>query len=834
MKTINSTKTIIRAFVFIAFLLPPLLSNSQISYDHDIKLPAEEYGGSAPRDILYVDGHIFVYTFKGILIFDESRNYEGKVKFGPLGRFAPRYPGSRSYIPDARMMAFDPIGHKLYFVAPSLNVLSVSTSALDTVAATVIYTPDSVMGNNLHGYSKLTYDSGKGRLYWLILTQNENYHSWNSFFGVYKKNQNSFTNIYSEFKNGSLIGGDYMELMQTYEFNPANNDFFVSRKKKIDVMEVLVNDNVVLKKRIAVSAGRIGKMILVNDDGIRLLLAFPAKLTYPLDGDTTERIYQINTQNPDIYDSVKAPSKIIADAIYLPGRNHIVTCFSNINDYLYQLDAPGKDVAIYYYNTNDSVFSFSQSLSTQLPDEVDTSDMNLNRPLQLLGKSDSSILLSKKNEIVDITYSSTGQYTSNSKYYAKGSFFGKGVETGQKTFIINTVNAGLEYFLSGFHGTLSTAYPAFNIAHNAINRKLYFFNRLSTENTGFYIYNLDNSQVEAFVETPRAIGDLVYNPAQNHILVSEFSKNEGATEGVRVYEGDSGAFVQTLSFYGTNYLGRMFVAPNNKVYVSANVKSDNVPPRLLVLDADAYTLLTTITIGLTEDTTFYNLRSHFCYNPYNNKVYTTFAPYVNNSPPYQTSYHSSSAILGDPTESPLGMEGLLLSIDSENVANTIATNIEKAGELICAVPDSVSDNNSYLGTVFINGTQLHTLDCNTGIVTRQLGISEIVDMDYSPQTNCLYAYSHYLHQIDGLDTNRVVIYKIKENGSFNTIWEKDGFGASITYNKYDGQLYVYYRTDWEMLGQYPAQVFTLDAFADTNAETGSVHLPPKSFMAELA
>jgi hypothetical protein len=828
-------------FLFLLFIILPFFSNSQISYNYDFNLPKTIFGGSTPRDIIYADTKIYVYTYKKIIIFDDSKNYLGKIEFSSppsLGRFATRLNPMKGYVPDANMMAFASNRHKLFFVTPDLKVMSVGTDVLDTTSQNVVSTPTNLINKNLHGITKLAYDNRTDRIYWNTLVQNSNFHSWNSVFGVYQKDliNNSYNNIYHEFQDGSDAIVGFWEIVQSYTFNTFNDVFYISRKKKIDIFQIQNNNTVTLQKRIPVTAGRIGKMISINDGSIKYLLAFPAKLPYNLYPSDTldEYIYWVNATNYNLMDSIMAPSKMTVDAVYNTGRNHIITCFSRDTNY-YQLDTSDMDMAFYVYDGTGEKFEFLQYLNTQSIDEVDTSyELSINRPLKLVEKVDGKTFLSKKNEIVEIAYSGT-TYTANSKYYAKDSYFGKGVVAGDNTYVLNLVNGGFEFFHTALgHGSRRTAYPAFDITHNPINRKLYFFNRLSTENTGFYIYDLESEDIEAFVETPRAIGDLAYNPVQNHILVSEFSKNNNATEGVRVYEGGNGAFVQTLLFNNTDYLGRMFVAPNSKIYVSANMKTDSKPPKLLILDATDYT--TTIrSVGLVENPTqCYNLRSHFCYNHYNEKVYASFAPYVHKKPPYQTAFNGSSQILGDVTTPSGSSNGRLLSIDSQNNLYVINTTVENIGELICSTPDTTGLNSNYQGSIFVNGTHLHILDCKTNILAYIGGVSQIVDMDYSPRTNCLYAYHHHHIRKPGLDTNLMKVYKIKEDGSKTTIWEKYGFGASISYNKYDDQIYFYYRSDDKMLGGSPAKVYALNPYADSNVQaTAVVSLPTYSFMQEV-
>ncbi len=820
-------------FILLLFIILPFFSDGQISYDHDIKLPDTIFGSSNPRDIVYMDNLIFVYTYNSILIFNESKEFQGKVEMGNLGRFTMRFNLTGWYVPDVKMMAADPQAHKLFFVTPSLKVQSIITSPLDTVPVTEIDSPTALLLKNLHGYTKLHFDERTDRIYWLAGVQSDNFHSWNSFFGVYSKETGEYDSLYTEFIDGSDPAFGYFEVVQTFEINPQNDDFYLSRKLKIDAMTVENDNTIALKKRIPTTTPRNAKMLLINDGSIKYLLAFPAYLPSDNYFETPDTllIYQINTVNLDDVKTIDSPNKMITDAIYLQDKNHIVTCFVNDINF-YQHDAPDKDVAVYSYS--NGIFSFHHAINTNSATEVDTSAFNLNTTFKLVEKSDGKLFLSKKNEIIEITPTSTGSYTFTSKYYAKDSYFGNAVQATTKAFVINNVSSGLEFFNAIGHGRLETGYPAFNIVHNPINRKLYFFNRLSTENTGFYVFDLDSEEVEVFVETPRAIGDLVYNPVQNHILVSEFSKNTNALEGVRVYEGDNGTFVQTLSFTNTDYLGRMFVAPNAKIYISANMKTDNRAPQLLILDASGYSTLATRNVGQSEDPTqCYNLRSHFCYNPYNEKVYASFAPYVHKQSPYQTAYNGSSQILSDVTVPTGSSDGRLLSIDSQNNVYVINTTVENIGELICTMPDSVGEKSSYQGSIFVNGTHLHILDCKINTLSYINGITQIVDMDYSPRTNCLYAYHHYHYTQPGLDTNKITVFKIKEDGSFNIIWEKDGFGASITYNKYDDQLYFYYRTDKRMLGGNPAKVYTLNTYADTIEQTVSVALPTYSFMPEM-
>ncbi len=398
---------------------------------------------------------------------------------------------------------------------------------------------------------------------------------------------------------------------------------------------------------------------------------------------------------------------------------------------------------------------------------------------------------------------------------------------------------GLERFNSSMSRDttpIRIGYPAFQIVSNPTNRKLYIFNRLSTEHGGYYVYNLEGDSIEAFIETPNPIGDLIYNPLLNQVVIAEFSANQQANEGLRVYNGSTNAFEQTYTYEGNGYLGRLFLAPNNKLYISANTKCDDKAPKVLICDANDYSLIDSVSVGITENKgVAFCLKTHYCYNPYNGMVYVVFNNNFSYQTPYQTAYHSTFRIT-DPLESPNPPQNSskFFAINEEDNTVSIPVQLSNPGEILCAVPDTVKEKENYKGIIYIAGASLYLYDCSSGSLTTVNSISKTVDMEYSPQTNCLYVYEHNIIPVDNhLDTNRINIYKVNEDGTYAQLWEQDGFANSITYNKYDGQLYVYYDADFQMLGQNASKIYMIDASVDSNAIPTHVNLYNKSLSPQI-
>ncbi len=853
----KSIKYILIAIVFMVTI--PFMVTGQITYksDEEIILPnlseSVGYGASAPRDIIHANGKIYVYSFKRILIYSESMGQclgEIPLTQEKHGRFALQYHNPDKFSPDVKLMTHDDNNDKLYFVTPTLTVMSVSTDGINTETTVVKQTPSAVYVNSLHGFSKLEYDNSNNRLYWFFRSKESNLHSWGSFLGIYD-NDGSWSALLEEYQHGS---NDYEDLMSTFTFNLDNDDFYVSRKHKIEIWQIDIHaipptPYATKIETILMGQEENGKMMVVNQSGTSILLAFPYKVWYD-DPNVVNYIYQINTSSPYLYNAVIAPSNRITDALFLPDNDDIMVCYAN-NEERQINTTVDHDISTLHFS--EGMFQNPLIMSTQAIGEVDTDPvLNLNSPFSLMHKADGTVLVSKKNDIVEITHSVIGGYSVSPMYYARDNYFGKGVEVGDKTFVLNSL-FGIDFFDATWgHGQKRITFPAFNTEHNPISRKLYIFNRLSTDNTGFFIYDLVSGQIEDFVATDKPIGDLKFNAARNQILVSQFNKDDGNGAIIEVFDGITGEWAETISFSGKDYPGRMLVAPNGKIYISLNMKSDTKYPRIAILDATDFSVLTdNLDVQLQSSHLWsYTLQSHFCYNPHNEIVYATFGHYFSNTPPYQASYNSPQMAPSDPTDSEMSDDvsfapessfGLLIAIDVNNMVN-FRKSIDSPGEMLCTT--SATDRApGYEGTLFINSgidkdSKLRSFDCGTEQFNTPIDLNRMFDIEYCPLTNCTYALDHtYIENGEQLPDESITrVYKIQENGtSAIKIWEMHGFASSISFNPYDGQLYVYFRNDEKFLGQFESKVYTLDPFSDdmNNTETDDITLPFRNMNPEI-
>jgi len=193
MKTTNNKlATIIITILF--FLTIPFLTSGQITLDSIIKIPevSQTMGRSTdtPLDIVHANNKVYVYTSKMILIYNNSMSQclgEIHLSGGLFGRFAPQFHNPDKYYADVKLMAHDIDNHKLYFVSPGLNIMSISTDSI-TTPVLEIQAPNDVYYSSLHGSTKLEYDDANDRLFWFFRSKESNLHSWGSYLGIFSYN----------------------------------------------------------------------------------------------------------------------------------------------------------------------------------------------------------------------------------------------------------------------------------------------------------------------------------------------------------------------------------------------------------------------------------------------------------------------------------------------------------------------------------------------------------------------------------------------------------------------------------------------------------------------
>ncbi len=596
------------------------------------------------------------------------------------------------------------------------------------------------------------------------------------------EDDNSYTPLYTEYKIGDQEGGGYNELLTTFTYNPANNDFYISRRHYIEFWRIDKSSDPQVYKYDSIFMEQYdnGKMTVVNQGSKNLLLTFPYRLYYDTLSTTVHSIYQIDLSNPSSYFAEPSPNKRIADAVLLPQQDDLMLCYANDPAEHQVNTTTDHDVSVLHYS--NGWFRYQSSLFTNKQGETDINVVqNPDRPLKLLKKNDGNILVSKKNEIAEISFDGTS-YTSSILYYAKDNFFNKGILFSSTPIILNAVK-GVEYFSALGHGSKKTSFPVFYTEDNPVARKTYLFNRLTTDQTGFFIYDPISGQTESYIQVDYPIGDVKYNPAQNQILVSQFKKSTGNGAEILVFDGTSGAYVKTIAISGYGYASRMFVSPNGKVFISVNMRYDNDPPKVVVLDASDYDItLATINSGLghsaSGDSSYAVCQAHFCYNRLNSKTYGTISHSYSNwyfMNPYHNSYNSPSWAGKDPTDrSPIEASnmppGKFYCVDLNNTVRFF-DDIEMPSELICADREDMADA-SYNGMVFINclsgllGEKLYLFDCGSEVITRKVSFSDqLLDIEYSPATNSVYAYVHEYDNVPSPNRNIIHVYRVGVGGT---------------------------------------------------------------------
>ncbi|NOY51799.1 MAG: T9SS type A sorting domain-containing protein [Chlorobi bacterium] len=829
---------IIAASVLISIITTNVyLARSQTTYNEFVLPPDNNgtipYVGNTPRDIVYADNKIFVYTMKKIIVFNEDKTYQGSIEFGSptnYGHFALKLSGYGQTAVDFNYMFYTQSDHKLYFLTPNLEIKSIYTNNSTYNPGTELNAPAGIPLNRvkkLYVFNKFEINGDK--LIWLIRTKSPNLHSWDSYLGVYYKTNGIFGQapIYSDFMDGSDETYGYDHTISSFGYYPEDNDIYISRSVVFEVLHINQDNSVTTKATVSTqNQRRFGKFLLIKNlpGSNPKMLALPLQIPYE-DPNPTTKIFQFDVNNPSDPVTILAPNSRIMDAEYISTDNELVLCYPN-DDFLqiFPPNVPEHDLSIFTFNQNTSEFEFSYAINTTSNDETDINyHMNINTPLALFRKTNGDILLNKKNELIRLFKNNAGQFVFTVLHYSKNACYSKTAETNSNIFVINNLSAGLECFDDNYNwSNIKTSHAVYDIVYNPQKRELYFFNRLGADNTGFYIYDLDNEVVSGFIETDKAIGDLAYNSVLGHVLVSEFNKDEGSGATIRVFDANSSfSELNPLTFAGENYPSEIFCAPNNKIYISVNMLSDDLVPRIEILDATDYSSLASLSSGFVENYGNYeNRQQHYstsmkyCYNPYNKSVYLVVGGNYSYYPPYQIDKNSGYFPFFDANLSVLTSpdDGKLREIKDDNTMSINYKVIPSPGEIICAVPNN-PPSKDYMGKLYINGSSLYSYDCGTSLLSASI-LEDVIDIDYNSNEDCIYAYRYEFVDKPNPTPNEqwIKILKVNSDNSIDQtpLYHELGLASSINYNKYDDQLYIHYISGYRVMGESPIKIIAVD------------------------
>jgi hypothetical protein len=131
---------------------------------------------------------------------------------------------------------------------------------------------------------------------------------------------------------------------------------------------------------------------------------------------------------------------------------------------------------------------------------------------------------------------------------------------------------------------------------------MYCYNTLATYNSGLYIIgggpvaNINDIQDDPSECIEKAIGDVIYNPYNNTFLISENGDFGSTSTKIKIYgDEDDGQgniiydqFIESILLpQGVQYARNMYIAPDKRLYVMANMHK-SLNPKIIVYSAINY------------------------------------------------------------------------------------------------------------------------------------------------------------------------------------------------------------------------------------------------------
>ncbi|MCF6342285.1 MAG: T9SS type A sorting domain-containing protein [Bacteroidales bacterium] len=453
----------------------------------------------------------------------------------------------------------------------------------------------------------------------------------------------------------------------------------------------------------------------------------------------------------------------------------------------------------------------------------------MNASFQLTRVNNTTALVSKKDQVVKTQWNGS-DYINNEIIEAEGNYFYKGTSTGSKSFIVNSTRSGIECFnaASTPEATIHIGYPVNNIVANTTGNKLYMFHKQNSENTGLFVHNTEtgetvnlNTDDNDFNNITGMIGDVVYNPYKKQFLVAQSNFASG-TYNIKIINDDadnSSPGVIPLPT-GVEYPKEMYIGPDKKLYIMANMQSGSQNPKVCVYTADdsethdAYELIENYNGDISFSGTFADdfeyWSAQFCYNAANNKVYATIHPTEYTLDPYVSvpnsmfNYDEPMLTTGEGTGT-----GSIVRFDNTHV-QSITSDFFFPGKIICPNESSGETNSQYADKIFVIGEDFYEYDFvnPTNTITHE-GLS-YNDIIYSPELDMLFAMRDKRNpdcsadrriQIDKIyyDNDVLKFEQIDLDGDGADGWIA-GQAAGFFYNPYDMNIYIHLKFDNKKLG----------------------------------
>ncbi len=837
------------------FTIIPLNIIKGQSQPEQISLPTEnqfQHGGAMTVDLINANGFIFLYTLEKVMVYNTNNVYCGNIYFPEqlteeveYGKFNPVFYNSRLHTGSYSLMTFNDNANILYIVTPSLNILYLNIdypsnhlfSNTDIIGS---YNPfedpqiselDGPSFKPLNGLNIIKYDHINEGLYWLVYGQNDedndigSFHKKKRLLAIFNVNYNgSLTHYWSEVM--AAADGNYEEAnISDIVYNTSNADYFyLAKLNQIEIRKFSDPGTVIYEYIIDASTYfatnppgaypyyKFSKLGYINNGSVHKIMAIPYRIPFALPlPDKQSDIFVIDGNHDDLtinpsqwFTSLPSPTHRVLDGEFLEANNDFIISYApDQNEVIYhstyQFD---HDIAVYHYNSG-----FEEPTIMQTNYSIPTHEFDINASLKLLKVDNSNIIISKKDELVRLIFSNN-EYSTSQLLNAENNLFVKGVSSAGKSFIINPISNGLEAFSAQnyIHTSLKTGYPVYHITADSDGDKLYLFNKLNSHNSGLYVCDLDyNNNTQTVVNINDGvsnnniesnIGDCIYNPYSNHFIVSEFS---GSTAKIQILNNDDqNSLYTTISLpQGIHYPEKMFIAPNKRLYVLANMINEaTVQPHIIVYAADnmplynIYEEIDNYSIYTSSTADFIYYSGNFCFNKYDQKVYATIHPKTITLDPYLTEHNS---MYGEGLPFDVGT-GDLFCVNDHNYSNHF-TGLSRPMKLLS--PD-YAEISQYEGKLFVIGDGFYVYDYNEGTLSSDYEeiFNEIV---YCPVNDMMYGMKDIAEDPSQLCDRTISIQEIYYNNSIlnfgNIIAEYPGQASAMIYNRFDGNIYVYRKFD---------------------------------------
>ena len=823
-------------------------------------------------------------SFLAKIPFEVQEPNEYPVVF--FGKFNPVYYDGRLASPDQSMMVYNNNEDNpyVYIITPKLELLVIDADPLEddpfdywiTSLPVEIVEPDdtpqklSDILDTQSGVVILKYDNTKtpNRLYALVAARHPasnyncigNFHVQKTVFGIYNvdplvlPNNSDHTDLqYVEINAPDLPTDEiYGNQINNFVFNEDNDYYYVVRlgERAIEdggnstsIIEIreFGNPDIIRTINFANTGDnnnsyfKMGKMLYINDQGnnIHKVLVFPFR--YFVGEVESPKFYMIDCESNVFIDDddriVNSASKKILDAVYLEGTQDLVLSYAPDDEIVYA--NANTNVAVYTYNTGTKTFVISGDQFTDDNSAPKTSDFDINAALQLTKLNSTTALISKKDGIAKLEYSG-GQYDYSSLLVTESNFYRKGAIADAKVFFNNTLASGFEVYDTGDETfeSIRTGYPVYHIAANVDGSNMYFYNKLNAHDIGFYSYQPSQTPTTTHINIETAIGDIVYNPFQDHFLVSKFDPDDAEIQiaEIAVYDASSNMPQTPITITGAEFVKEMFISPNGQLYVCANMNNKvGQLPKVFVFDAtssDYNSITEPLPVGSftfggeAYDKPFAYYSAHFEYNDFDRSVYITMAIQDLKLTPYNSV--ASRLYQDEDGEGEVPAPYGKILVVKESTPGSFEKQFDLKffpGKIICPDMEGNNQQSQYYGKLFIIGKELYEYDY-LNPPTNETDIAKysyhFIDIVYSPIHDKLFAVEESTDPTcPEYRTFKIWSIYYDDEGTiqielFNNGMTVGGQIASFFYNPNDMRIYAYRKIDGAKLGNTQVSLMSFD------------------------